>query len=108
MPVTTIGDLREVSFGVHEGTLQAEDWFVDWIAGESTPEGGESFAALRQRAAGALTLALTHPAPVLVVAHGAWFRALRAEMGLAIDQRTPNAMPLFCAPGPPWSLTTLA
>ena len=40
-----------------------------------------------------------------MVAHGAWFRALRAEMGLPIDVRTPNALPIFCDPNPTWSLT---
>jgi probable phosphoglycerate mutase len=67
--------------------------------------GGESFAALRSRAAAALTRALTHAPPVLVVAHGALFRALRAEMGLEPNVRTPNALPLFCEPGDPWVLT---
>ena len=42
---------------------------------------------------------------MLVVAHGALFRALRAEMGLEVDRRTPNALPLFCEPGTPWTLT---
>lgn len=105
LPVAFEPDLREVNFGVHEGTIQAAAWFTDWIAGIATPTGAEPFAALRTRAAAALTAALQRPAPVLVVAHGAWFRAIRAEMGLDIDQRTPNAMPLFCDPGPPWSLT---
>ena len=105
LPVTLIDELQEVSFGVHEGTIQSAPWFAAWVSGESTPEGAESFAALRNRAASALTEALAQPAPVLVVAHGAWFRALRAEMGLPIDVRTPNALPLFCDPGPPWELT---
>ena len=109
LPVTTEDDLQEVCFGVHEGTVQAAHWFTAWIAGESTPDGAESFAALRTRAVAGLTEALGHPAPVLVVAHGALFRALRAEMGLPIDMRTPNALPLFCEPGAspeaPWTLT---
>ena len=44
-----------------------------------------------------------------MVAHGALFRAIRAEMGLEANVRTPNAMPLFCEPGrtpdDPWTLT---
>ena len=48
--------------------------------------------------------ALARPAPVLVVAHGALFRALRAEMGLEPNVRTPNAMPFWCEPGSPWAL----
>ncbi len=98
--------LREAAFGVQEGqTLGA--WFADWAAGHLTPEGGESFAALRTRAVAAVNRALGQPAPVLVVAHGGVFRALRAEMGLASTQRTQNGVPIFCAPGSPWSLTPL-
>ena len=44
----------------------------------------------------------------LIVAHGALFRALRAEMGLIANVRTPNATPLFCQPGAPWTLTPAA
>ena len=105
LPVTLLDDLQEVRFGVHEGTIQHAAWFAAWIAWEATPEGAESFAELRVRAAAAITAALSHPAPVLVVAHGALFRALRAEMGLPIDVRTPNALPIFCEPGTPWTLT---
>ena len=105
LPVALEDDLQEVSFGVHEGTVQAALWFSAWIAGESTPEGAESFAALRRRAAAGFAAALARPPPVLVVAHGALFRAVRAEMGLPIDVRTPNALPLFCQPGPPWTMT---
>ncbi len=105
LPISFDSDLQEVSFGVHEGTKQAAEWFTAWVDGEHTPEGAESFATLRTRAARGLTAALMNTAPVLVVAHGAWFRAIRAEMGLSIDVRTPNALPLYCDPGPPWTLT---
>ena len=98
-------DLREVSFGVHERTPMAGAWFAEWVEGLATPEGAESFADLRARARGAIATAVMHPAPVLVVAHGALFRALRAEMGLPANVRTPNAMPFFCEPGDPWTLT---
>ena len=111
LPVSIIDDLQEVAFGVHEGTAQGDAWFPAWIAGESTPEGAESFAALRARAVVALTEALAYPPPVLVVAHGAFFRAVRAEMGMAPDIRTPNALPLFCDPGTPpgehWTVTAI-
>jgi broad specificity phosphatase PhoE len=97
--------LREVSFGVKEGKPMSE-WFADWVAGSFTPEGAESFAALRTRAVAAVNRALVRPAPVLVVAHGAMFRTLRAEMGLEPNVRTPNATPLWCEPAvPAWTLT---
>jgi probable phosphoglycerate mutase len=43
-----------------------------------------------------------------VVAHGALFRALRAEMGLEPNVRTRNAWPMLCEPGTPWTLTDAA
>ncbi len=99
--------LREVAFGVQEGQPMS-DWFDDWIFGRLTPAGAEPFMALRARAVAAINRALTHPAPVLVVAHGALFRALRAEMGLPPRERLANATPTFCAPGDPaWTLTTV-
>nr|WP_283949761.1 histidine phosphatase family protein [Limobrevibacterium gyesilva] len=104
LPVEVDDGLREVSFGAQEGQPMSQ-WFSDWVAGTFTPPDAESFAALRARAVAAVNRALARPAPVLVVAHGALFRALRAEMGLEPNVRTPNAMPLFCEPGRPWSLT---
>ena len=98
LPVHLDDDLREVAFGVQEQQPMLE-WFDHWIEGRATPEGAESFAALRLRAAAALGRALDRDAPVLVVAHGALFRAVRAEMGLAPNLRTANGTPLFCEPG---------
>ena len=104
LPVQVDPALREVSFGVQEGQPMSE-WFSEWVAGTITPDGAESFRALRVRASGAINRALALPAPVLVVAHGAFFRAIRAEMGLEPNFRTPNATPLFCEPGRPvWNL----
>jgi len=103
-------DLREVSFGVREGQPMS-DWFADWVDGKMTPDRGESFAALRTRATAAINQALTHPAPVLVVAHGGLFRALRAEMGLDAHFRTKNGVPTWCqppdVPGQAWVLRVL-
>ena len=67
--------------------------------------GGRDVCRPRARAVAAINRALARPAPVLVVAHGALFRAVRAEMGLEANVRTPNATPLFCEPGEPWTLT---
>jgi broad specificity phosphatase PhoE len=100
-------ELREVAFGAQEGQPMG-DWYDDWIAGGFTPPGAETFAALRARATAAANRALQREPPVLVVAHGALFRALRAEMGLSAGVRTPNAVPLLCTPGTPgesWALT---
>jgi probable phosphoglycerate mutase len=107
-PVTLDEELRECSFGVMEGQVMAA-WFDAWVDGTETPEGAETFIDLRARATRAINRALEMESPVLVVAHGALFRALRAEMGLPPNVRTPNAVPFFCEPGPtpqdPWTLT---
>ncbi len=94
-----IGDgLREVAFGAQEGQPMTE-WFVKWIAGEWTPEGAETFAALRRRAVAAVNHATALVPPVLIVGHGAFFRALRAAMGMEPNVRTRNAVPFWCEPG---------
>ncbi len=105
LPITEIDErLREVSFGVQEGQ-EMGDWFADWVDGNFTPEGAESFPELRRRSVAAVNRVLRLPAPVLIVAHGAVFRALRAEMGLPPNVRTPNAVPFLCEPGSPqWTL----
>jgi probable phosphoglycerate mutase len=106
LPVQIDDGLREVAFGVQEGQKMT-DWFADWIDGTWTPEGAETFAGLRQRAVGAINRAVAMPPVVLVVAHGALFRALRAAMGLEINVRTRNAVPMFCEPTPDgWKLTS--
>ncbi len=109
LSIGTDPELREVFFAGKEGQPIGA-WYEDWIAGVATPDGAESFAELAARAEGAVTRALGAPAPVLVVSHGAFFRALRLAMRLPPDVRTPNAVPIFCdppapsMPTAPWSL----
>lgn len=107
LPVRMEDGLREVAFGAQEGQPMGT-WFDRWVAGEDTPEGAEAFHVLRRRGCAAVTRALAHEAPVLVVAHGALFRALRAAMGLPPNVRTANGVPFFCEPGAPWTLTEAA
>jgi probable phosphoglycerate mutase len=97
LPVTIDPDLREVSWGVQEGKAMA-DWFTDWVEGRMAPDGAESFPELRRRGVAGVNRALGNPPVVLVVAHGALFRALRSAMGVEPNMRTRNAMPMWCAP----------
>src|SRR5579872_1974440 len=107
LPLILDASLREVSFASKEGQPMAP-WFSEWVAGNYTPEGAESFAELRARAVAVLNRLLSHPAPLLVVGHGAFFRALRAAMGLEPNYRLPNATPMICTPGhPAWVLTAV-
>ncbi|MGP0001016.1 MAG: histidine phosphatase family protein [Acetobacteraceae bacterium] len=107
LPVALDPDLREVSFGVQEGQGMS-GWFADWVSGAFTPEGAETFVALRRRAVAAANRAIEQPPAVLVVAHGALFRSLRAAMGIEPNMRTQNAVPIFCEPPGPnatsWTL----
>ncbi len=102
--VKTDEALREVAFGTQEGQPM-QQWFDDWIGGSFTPDGAETFADLRARAVAAINRLTAQPGPLLVVGHGAFFRALRSAMGLAPNVRLPNAMPLRCVPdAPAWRL----
>ncbi len=97
LPVGIDDDLREVAFGEQEGQPMG-DWYDDWIAGTYTPAGAEPFAVLVARAVAAVNRCTARPAPVLVVAHGALFRALRLAFGHEPNVRTPNALPILCEP----------
>jgi len=110
LPVQTDADLMEVNFGEQEG-LPMGDWYDDWIVGAYTPEGAEAFGDLVARAVAAINRATALPGPVLVVAHGALFRALRLAFGHEPNVRTPNALPIHCLPPAgvgPWMLDALS
>jgi probable phosphoglycerate mutase len=97
LPVQFDPDLRETAFGVQEGQPMG-NWYDGWVEGTFTPEGGESFEVLRARGVAGVNRAIDLPPVVLVVAHGALFRALRSAMGLVPNVRTRNGVPFFCAP----------
>lgn len=110
LPVQFDEDLQEVSFGDQEGKPMG-DWYDDWIAGTYTPAGAETFAVLLARAVAAVNRATALPGPVLIVAHGALFRALRLAFGHEPNVRTPNALPIWCEPpaeGDVWVVTPAA
>ncbi|HVY16506.1 MAG TPA: histidine phosphatase family protein [Rhodopila sp.] len=97
LPVEIDPDLRECAYGVMEGKPMTE-WFTAWVEEKLTPEGAESFGDLKRRAVAAVNRSIVRPGPVLVVAHGALFRALRAVMGHEPNVRTRNAVPVWCEP----------
>jgi probable phosphoglycerate mutase len=99
LPLHVSQSLREAAFGVEEGQVMG-DWFTRWSAGEVSPEGGEAFADLRVRAVAAVNAVLAEGGLPLVVAHGGFFRAIRAAMGMSAAVRTANGVPVLCQPGP--------
>lgn len=115
LPVAYDDGLREVAFGRQEGQPMVE-WFDEWVAERYTPEDAESFAVLRTRAVAAINRATAFDPLVLVVAHGALFRAIRSAAGLVANVRTQNGAPLLLEPPilpagagkPAWRLTPLA
>ena len=84
-----IDDLREANVGVHEGTIRGA-WYEQWKAGILLPEGAETYDGFIQRALGAINRALAHPSPVLIVAHGVVYRAIKQYAGLDDDFRLLN------------------
>ena len=107
LPFTTDRELREAAFGDQEGKPLG-DWYDRWVVQEFTPKGAEDFNELRHRAVGAVNRALDNAHPILIVAHGALFRALRAEMGHSATVRTANGAAMFCEPAEPaWNLLAL-
>jgi len=104
LPVQYEPDLREVIFGGMEGKPLLP-WFPEWLEGRYTPPNAESFAQVLTRIDHAMEKILT-PGPLLIVAHGGVFRALRDLMNLPKQGLTPNAEPLYCAPGDTgWQVT---
>lgn len=98
-------ELREVVFGGMEGK-PLHPWFPHWMDGTYTPEGAETFSSLTVRTRAAMARVLVQPGPVLVVAHGGIFRALRDLMGLPREGLTQNAVPMYCEPTPAgWQIT---
>ncbi len=98
LPVRYEPALREVIFGGMEGK-PLMPWFPEWLEGRYTPEGAETFAEVTARVDAAMARVLAGPGPVLVVAHGGVFRAIRDLMGLPRGEGiTGNAVPLFCEP----------
>jgi probable phosphoglycerate mutase len=108
VPVEVNADLREAGFGEHEGEVMGE-WFAAWAAGAVAPAHGESFEQVRRRVVAALNAVLADPRLSLVVAHGGMFRTVRAAMGFSATVRTPNGIPIYCAPeNGAWTMTPAA
>ena len=98
LPVELEPGLREVVFGGMEGK-PLYPWFSEWLEGSYTPEGAETFFQVLERVEEAMERVLTTAqGPLLIVAHGGIFRALRDLMGLPKQGLTPNAVPMLCMP----------
>lgn len=97
--------LAETHWGSREGTPE-DGLLAKWYAGQ-TPAGAEPFAEFCVRIANAVARALANPAPVLIVAHGGSFSALRETLGLPRAATLANAVPVRLVPGP-WRVAALS
>lgn len=96
--------LAEGSWGPAEGQPY-EDKLERWYAGETLP-GAESFSDFTRRIAAAVARVLENPGPVLIVAHGGSFSALRKCLDLPPGATIPNAVPIRLNPNP-WRMATV-
>jgi probable phosphoglycerate mutase len=94
--------LAETHWGAREGTPEG-GLLREWYEGD-TPAGAEPFREFCTRIAGAVARALAHQAPVLIVAHGGSFAALRETLGLPRAATLANAVPVQLVPGP-WRIS---
>ncbi len=111
LPITILPELHECNLGKQDGELRGQ-WFADWKAGTLEIEEAETYQQHMARSLGAVNRAITeHPGPVLVVAHGGIYWAIRDIIGLPSDYRLPNCLPLLHEPpngeGEGWSVTDM-
>ncbi len=108
-PIEIIDALAECAFGVSEGTPRG-NLFTEWENGH-TPEGAEPYDAFMTRAIEAVNQALARPGPVLIVAHGGIYRAVREHAGIPRTGGVPNAVPIHHQPPtehqPAWRVATM-
>jgi broad specificity phosphatase PhoE len=103
LPLAFEPGLHEVQFGGMEGKPLLP-WFPEWLEGRFTPPNAETFGQVLSRIDLAMARILC-PGPLLIVAHGGVFRALRDLMNLPKQGLTPNAVPLYCTPaGTGWQV----
>lgn len=110
-PVVYLPDLMEVHLGIYQGHASNGEWRGPWAKGGPMPE-GETFAAYTARVIRGFNAALSHPGPVLIVAHGGNFWALEHYGLIAPGTRVTNCV-LFELEPPSaesklWSVTTLS
>ncbi len=110
-PITILNELHECDLGVRDGDLK-EQWYDDWKASRTEIEGAETYEQLVARSLSAINRAITeNPGPVLIVAHGGVYWAIKRYAGLPQDFRLANCLPLRHEPpngeGSSWTVTDL-
>ena len=96
-PLVIIDELKEMSFGDVEGkSLGARSY--DELMRSAVQSGGEAFDDFTVRALRGLDAALSHPGPVLIVAHGGILHAFQSCMRMVQEGVLINAVPMLIEP----------
>ena len=96
-PMVEIDGLQECHFGELEGKPVTGDTFLDLVA-DAQNWGGETLETFTDRVVAAVEHALSHPGPVLVVAHGGAYKAMHNYFGLQSYHDIANAAPVYLTP----------
>jgi len=95
--IIEIEALQECHFGPREGKPIVHENLEDFIR-KASLEGGETYEAFIDRTVTGLNKALSNPGPVLVVSHGAVFRALLSHILLSSEVEIGNCVPVSLTP----------
>ncbi|GMG84734.1 histidine phosphatase family protein [Paralimibaculum aggregatum] len=105
--VETDAALMECHLGIHEGEAYPP-WMPDYWQGRFAPEGGESFAAFRDRVWPAMARAAAAPGTLIVVHGGLWYAARSLVRMVPDIASMPNCLPLRVRPeGAAWQVERL-
>lgn len=112
LPLQSLEDLREHCVGAWEGKPWPEVQKL-WDQGILDAPGGETWLEFQQRVKRGMQQSLAQPGPVLVVAHGGVWAAMKGLYGLEVGMHLDNAIPHFYEPQPdrallPWQLSRLS
>lgn len=94
-PIVVIDGLKECSLGIREGDIKGA-WLEEWKQG-GIIKAAEPYSEFIGRAQKAFKEALSHPSPVLIVAHNAIYWGIEEALKLP-NHDIGNAMPLYHIP----------
>lgn len=93
-PIVVLDDLHEITLGVRDGDPRGP-WYDAWKTGDLIIEGAETFEQHMARSLRAINQAISENlGPVLIVAHGGVYWAIRDQVGLPADLRLRNCLPV--------------
>ena len=92
-PLVVVDGLQEMCFGDQEGQPVTASTHEELFA-DACNWGGETIDAFVDRVIGAVEESLSHPGPVLVVAHGGVYWAMAKRFGMETGTGIANALPV--------------